>query len=96
MAALGDLLFEPERGERGFGLVDLAPVGEHVGEIGVEVDRALLAGQVVDELARLAQVLGRGLEIAALGQRQPAEAEHVRERDQLAALLRAVAITASK
>jgi hypothetical protein len=45
-------------------------------------------GRIVDELARLAQVLGRGLEIPALGQRQPAEAEHVRERDQLAALLR--------
>ena len=88
VAALGDLLFELESGERGFGLVDLAPVGQHVGEIGVEVDRALLGGHVVDELARLAQVLGRGLEIPAVRERQAAEAEHVRERDQLAALLR--------
>ena len=69
-------------------LLELPTIREHVGQVGVEVDRALLARQVADQLVRLAQVLHRAFEVTALGQRQAAEAEHVRERDQLAALLR--------
>jgi len=69
---LGDVFRKSQAGEARLGLLELAPVREHVGHVRAVVEDALLARHVRNDLAGFAEVCDRSVEIAPLRERYEA------------------------